>query len=157
MYNCYNSNLQQIWARELKDGKKKHLEEWCFTSESLLVFGYDEWFSETQDEMCLCLFQVCAISPTPAHAIFQPTVVLGQLIRVSLPESLALAPPLLPFTHVTWAARGPNWIFSSIWGCRKRESFKNKLQATATDSNRQTRTTFDKITDSDLNLQVHNA
>lgn len=33
-----------------------------------------------------------------------------------LPESLALAPPLLPFTHVTWA-RGPSWIFSSIWGC----------------------------------------
>lgn len=37
------------------------------------------------------------------------------------PESLALAPPLLPFTQVTWA-RGPNWIFSSICGCRRKRT-----------------------------------
>lgn len=40
-----------------------------------------------------------------------------------LPESLALAPPLLPFPHVTWA-RGPSWIFSSIWGCRDRNHLR---------------------------------
>lgn len=34
----------------------------------------------------------------------------------SLESPEALAPPLLPFIQLIWA-RGPSWIFSSIWGC----------------------------------------